>query len=60
MDPGCYQELAYQYYHDLFTLYVMEEGSDFTRIISAQDYDRSVNELIQHMPDRIEKTELLL
>ena len=60
MDPGCHQELAYQYYHNLITPYVLDEGQEFSQISSGQAFDRSVNDLIQHTQERIKITEIYL
>ena len=51
---------TYQHYHDLISLYVLEEGPEFTQISSTQAFDQSVAELIQHTLERIKATEDLL
>ena len=49
------EEMAetYQYYHDLITPYILDEGEDFTQISSSQAYSKSVTGLIQFTKERI-------
>jgi len=44
---------TYQYYHDLITPYILDEGSDFTQISSTQAFNNSVSGLIQYTKERI-------
>ena len=48
---------TYQYYHDLITPYVLDEGEEFTQIISNKAFERSVSDLVQHTRERIEMAE---
>ena len=56
------EEMAdtYQYYHELISPYVLDEGQGFTQINSTQSFDRSVNDLIQHTRERITAAENFL
>lgn len=53
------EEMAdtYQYYHDLVSPYVLDEGQDFTQISSTQAFEKSVNELLQYTIERITASE---
>jgi len=51
---------TYQYYHNLITPYVLDEGQEFSQISSGQAFDKSVNDLIQHTEERIKITEMNL
>jgi hypothetical protein len=48
---------TYQYYHDLVSPYVLDEGQKFTQISSAQDFNESVDGLVQYTQSRIEIAE---
>ena len=56
------EEMAdtYQYYNDLVSPFVMDEGKDFTQISSTQAFDKSAAVLIQYTRERIEAAENFL
>lgn len=51
---------TYQYYHDLISPYVLEEGQEFTQISSTQAFDKSAAGLIQYTKERISLVENFL
>ena len=51
---------TYQYYHDLITPYVLDEGQEFTQISSSQAFERSISDVVQHTEERIIEAEIFL
>lgn len=51
---------TYNFYHDLIAPYVIEESAGYTQLRFKEDFERSVNELIEHTQSRVQKTEYFL